>query len=124
MLDEVRLYAWLDCSLLGLTVLLLPALPPALLPSPELSSHTFAYALVYPDKRGLHVLRDIGVVKGVEGSGEAGKTLRECGLEVGDFLDVAVSPAAPDTAAAEPTLAAAEAAGDGEGVAEAKAAQQ
>ncbi len=89
--SEVSLHVWMDSSLLELTALLLLSLPPTLPPPPSFPIPTLSYSLVYPDKRGIHVLREVGVVKGVGGGDDGEKTLKDCGLEIGDHIDVAIS---------------------------------
>ena len=92
--DEVRLHVWLDTSLQELTALILTSLPPSFTPLPSPYSSplplTFSFSLIYPDKSGSPVLRHVGHTLGPLGGADATKTLRQCGLEVGDSVDVAI----------------------------------
>ena len=89
--DQLVLHVWPDCTLHHLITLSL-ATHATPLPPPHLAT-TLSFALVYPDRTGKHVLRQVGqVVYGGEGEeDEAGRrTLRELKLEIGDYIDVAV----------------------------------
>ena len=93
-LPSLALHVWHDCTLHQLIALIHTA-PSSPLPPPLPQRATFSFALVYPDRAGKLVVRQAASVKHDVGGGErdeAGqRTLRELKLEIGDFLDVAVS---------------------------------
>ena len=88
----MRLHVWLDTTLQELTALVLTSLPPSIptLPTSFPLSLTLSFSLIYPDKTGTLVLRPIGRTTGPLGGADAARSLQQCGLEVGDWLDVAV----------------------------------
>lgn len=93
-LPSLALHVWHDCTLHQLIALIHSA-PSSPLSPPPPQRATFSFALVYPDRAGKLVVRQVASVKhdvGGGGQDEAGqRTLRELKLEMGDFLDVAVS---------------------------------
>lgn len=99
--DQLLLHVWHDCTLHHLITLLhthptTPLTPPTHpLTATTTTTTTLSFALVYPDRTGRHVLRQVAVVRCGEESGEEDevgqRTLRELKLEIGDYMDVAVT---------------------------------
>ena len=63
-----------------------PPLAPA--PPPPLAPHSFA--LVYPDRRGRHVMRQVGQVHATRLGEDDSKTLGGLSFQTGDYMDVAI----------------------------------
>merc|ERR1711907_424370 len=83
--DEVQIYTWPDATLRELTTLIKEVNDASRRRDARIS-----FALVYPDKRGEPVVRQIGRVLSSKRTDEDAKSLRDHGFQCGDFLDVAV----------------------------------
>merc|ERR1712138_13252 len=83
--DEVQIYTWPDATLRELTTLIKEVNDASRRRDARIS-----FALVYPDKRGEPVVRQIGRVMSSKRTDDDAKALRDHGFQVGDFLDVAV----------------------------------
>lgn len=82
-LDEVAMYTWRDATLRELADLVRQVRPQA-----RQKGARLAFALVFPDARGRHVMRPVGEVP----SSSDARTLDSLRFEIGDFLDVTVLP--------------------------------
>jgi len=115
--DQLLIYTWLDATLGELTNLIQGSKKVTQMINKEVSLYSaphstiiaeFSISLIYPDRTGQQVLREIGSVERVVG-GSGGvtasvnavfphhstlsaesKTLQQIKLEIGDFLDVAI----------------------------------
>merc|ERR1712094_69829 len=83
--DEVQIYTWPDATLRELTTLIKEVNDASRRRDARIS-----FALVYPDKRGDPVVRQIGRVMSSKRIDDDQKALRDHGFQVGDFLDVAI----------------------------------
>ena len=86
--NEMQIYTWPDCTLRELVDLIQDANPAA-----RGARARFGFALVFPDKSGRNVLKEIGQLSSkrqgpqdVDGD----RTLRNLRFETGDYLDVAI----------------------------------
>jgi len=86
--NELQIYTWMDATLKELTGLVKEVNPDA-----RRKGTFFDFALVYPDLRTPgYRMRDIGsTCAGQKGVDDA-KTLSQCRFQVGDFLDIAITP--------------------------------
>ncbi|KDD74001.1 Sin3 associated polypeptide p18 [Helicosporidium sp. ATCC 50920] len=84
--DEFQVYTWQDATLRELCDLVKEVHPGAQRVSARLS-----FALVYPDRQGENVMREIGQVHGSRRGPDDHKTLRGVNFQIGDYLDVAIS---------------------------------
>lgn len=88
-IEEVQIYTWKDATLRELTTLIKEIHQGARHRTARLS-----FALIYPDKTGRLVLREIGQTQAFPRRGDPlrddNKTLDEVQFETGDFLDVAI----------------------------------
>mmetsp|Transcript_883 Transcript_883/g.1377 ORF Transcript_883/g.1377 Transcript_883/m.1377 type:complete len:139 (+) Transcript_883:71-487(+) len=82
---EMQIYTWPDATLRELTELIKQVNREARRPTARLS-----FALVYPDKQGHNVLREIGHAHSTRKGEDDEKALGELHFQTGDFLDVAV----------------------------------
>jgi len=80
--EEVQIYTWRDATLRELADLVRQVRPEARRRGARLQ-----FALVYPDRRGVCVMRHIGECPGPND----GLTLDAFHFEIGDYLDVAIS---------------------------------
>jgi len=92
---EHHLHTWLDASLRELHDLLKQVEPIAKERSSRLS-----FAIVYPDKRGVLTLKEVGSTRSIQRGPDDEKTLAELHFQAGDFLDVALFSGFVDPAAA------------------------
>merc|ERR1712046_523319 len=83
--DEVQIYTWPDATLRELTTLIKEVNDASRRRDARIS-----FALVYPDKRGEPVVRQIGRVFSSRRTEDDTKALRDHGFQIGDFLDVAI----------------------------------
>ena len=83
--DEVQLYTWMDATLRELSDLLKEVSPSARERNSQLS-----FAIVYPDKRGTLVLKEVGIIHSLRKGEHDDKNLAGLHFQTGDFLDVAV----------------------------------
>ncbi|KAG5882799.1 hypothetical protein JTB14_035629 [Gonioctena quinquepunctata] len=89
--NELQIYTWRDATLQELTQLVKEVNPEA-----RRKGTKFSFACVYPDTRqSVYRLREIGsTMTGVKGSEDL-KTLGQLRLNIGDYLDIAITP--PDS---------------------------
>eukprot|EP01114_Cavostelium_apophysatum_P018000 TRINITY_DN5472_c0_g1_i1.p1 TRINITY_DN5472_c0_g1~~TRINITY_DN5472_c0_g1_i1.p1 ORF type:complete len:148 (+),score=14.89 TRINITY_DN5472_c0_g1_i1:291-734(+) len=98
--DEIQIYTWKDATLREITTLLQQVVSAANSKNARLS-----FAVVYPDKIGRMVLKEIGTCWSApsvaasrtrrttaEITKDDNKTLDELRFETGDYLDVAIYP--------------------------------
>lgn len=84
--DEVQIYTWKDATLRELTDLVKEVAPEARRRNAKLS-----FALVYPDRHGRFVLREVGKTFSFgNGRLDDSLALAELGFQIGDYLDVAI----------------------------------
>merc|ERR1712150_120846 len=99
---ELQIYTWLDATLKELTYLIRQAKPESKLKAtsfdfvrvfPALNDHRRSYQdQISPLRRLDYNYRDIGkTISGIKGV-EDKKTLSECKFEIGDYLDVSITP--------------------------------
>lgn len=81
----MQLHTWMDASLRDLTDLVKQT-------SESARQHfiRLSFAVVYPDKRGALVLKEVGSVHALRRGPDDEKTLRQLHFQPGDYLDVAV----------------------------------
>ncbi|KAE9548775.1 hypothetical protein FO519_008013 [Halicephalobus sp. NKZ332] len=86
--NELQIYTWMDCTLRELMLLIKDVNTES---KPKGTS--FDFALVSPDRFSPRMnIRTIGVtINGTRGIDDA-KTLADCKFEVGDYIDVAITP--------------------------------
>ena len=91
--NEMQIYTWPDATLRELTDLIQDANPAA-----RGARTRIAFALVYPDKTGRHVLKEIGQVSGRKGPQDADgeKSLASLRFETGDYMDIAIHTNKPN----------------------------
>mmetsp|Transcript_28538 Transcript_28538/g.71729 ORF Transcript_28538/g.71729 Transcript_28538/m.71729 type:complete len:177 (+) Transcript_28538:56-586(+) len=77
---ELKIYTWFDATLAELTKLLQSA-------SPEARRGRLSFSVVFLHPRGSYLMRP---VMGQSGGGPGDRTLKELGVEAGDYMDVAV----------------------------------
>lgn len=83
---SLPIYTWRDATLGELAEQIRAAVPEArAAPGARLE-----FALVFPDKTGHFKVKPVGIVRGADGSEDSFMTLDRVGLQVGDFLDVAI----------------------------------
>ncbi|KAI4356856.1 hypothetical protein L6164_000843 [Bauhinia variegata] len=83
--DEVQIYTWKDATLRELTDLVKEVAPPARRRNAKLS-----FALVYPDKHGRFLVREVGKTLSY-GTGKSDDlALAQLDFQIGDYLDVAI----------------------------------
>ncbi|KAJ6807446.1 putative histone deacetylase complex subunit SAP18 [Iris pallida] len=85
--DEVQIYTWMDATLRELTDLVKEVAQAARKREAKLS-----FAFVYPDKNGRFVVKGVGMTYSF-GNGrriDDGKTLKDLGFQIGDYLSVAI----------------------------------
>jgi len=87
---EHQLHMWLDASLRELHDLLKQVEPLARDRNSRLS-----FAIVYPDKRGMLTLKEVGSTRSIQRGPDDEKTLAELHFQAGDFLDVALMSGYP-----------------------------
>nr|CAG4644435.1 EOG090X0HU3 [Lepidurus arcticus] len=87
--NELQIYTWMDATLKEITSLVKEVNPDA-----RRKGTFFDFALVFPDPRGPgYRMRDIGsTISGQKGNDDA-KSLSQCRFTIGDFMDIAISPA-------------------------------
>lgn len=83
--DEVLLHTWPDATLREITTLLKQVNDEARRKEARLQ-----FAFVYPDKRGVMVLRPVGKVASSRKGDDDEKQLRALGWQPGDVLDIAI----------------------------------
>ncbi|KGN56569.1 histone deacetylase complex subunit SAP18 isoform X2 [Cucumis sativus] len=84
--DEVQIYTWKDATLRELTDLVKEVAPEARRRNAKLS-----FALVYPDRHGRFVLREVGKTFSFGNRRlDDSLALGELGFQIGDYLDVAI----------------------------------
>ncbi|XP_038683110.1 histone deacetylase complex subunit SAP18-like isoform X1 [Tripterygium wilfordii] len=87
--DEVQIYTWKDATLRELTDLVYVK---EVAPAARRRDIRLSFALVYPDKNGRFVVREVGKTFSF-GSGrrlDDTKALAELDFQIGDYLDVAI----------------------------------
>ncbi|XP_015908795.1 histone deacetylase complex subunit SAP18 [Parasteatoda tepidariorum] len=86
--NELQIYTWLDATLKELTSLVKEVNPDA-----RRKGTHFDFALVFPEPRGPNYrMREIGRTCSGEKSADDGKSLSACRFQIGDYLDIAISP--------------------------------
>ncbi|KAK9840666.1 hypothetical protein WJX81_008397 [Elliptochloris bilobata] len=83
--EEVQVYTWMDATLRELTELIQEVQPAARRQQARLE-----FALIYPDRRGRNVLREVGQTSATRRGPDDEKTLRDLNFQTGDFMDVAI----------------------------------
>ena len=87
--NELRLYAWEDCTLRELADMVKHERAETRRPRCQLS-----FAIVYPDRLGRNAMKEVGYVWATKAPQQAhaveNKTLRDLHFQTGDFIDVAV----------------------------------
>jgi len=91
--DEVQLHAWMNMTLRELSELIKQVYPSARDKQSRLS-----FSIVYPDKRGVLTLKDVGSTHALRRGPEDDKTLAELHFQAGDYMDVALIPPIPPMA--------------------------
>jgi hypothetical protein len=76
-LDNVQMYTWMDASLRELTDLVKEVQPAARRQGARLE-----FALVYPDRKGRNVMRQVGIVYAARETDDDFKTLKELNFQV------------------------------------------
>lgn len=84
--SALAIYTWRDATLGELAEQIRAQLPEAR----SQSTKGLEFALVFPDKTGHFQLRTMGTVRGSDSSEASATTLEKGGLQVGDYLDVAI----------------------------------
>ncbi|KAK5650326.1 hypothetical protein RI129_001355 [Pyrocoelia pectoralis] len=87
--NELQIYTWKDATLNELALLVKEVNPEA-----RRKGTKFSFALVYPDVRApMYRMREIGsTTTGQKGPDDL-KTLLQARLSVGDYMDIAITPA-------------------------------
>lgn len=83
--DEIAIYTWRDATVREIHDLLAEVHPAA-----RRRGARLGFAIVYPDRRGMTVLRPAAVLFTSRPGPDDSKSLAELGFEIGDFLDVAI----------------------------------
>ena len=85
--NEVQIYTWPDATLREITNLMKDVIPHA-----ANANVSLVFSLVYPDKEGIHVIKQIGRVQGNNNrpGQDDDKTLASLKFQTGDFLDVVI----------------------------------
>eukprot|EP01098_Paradermamoeba_levis_P010143 TRINITY_DN4246_c0_g1_i1.p1 TRINITY_DN4246_c0_g1~~TRINITY_DN4246_c0_g1_i1.p1 ORF type:complete len:217 (+),score=71.99 TRINITY_DN4246_c0_g1_i1:102-752(+) len=83
--DESQIYTWRDATLREITELIKEV-------KPEVRKRDvrLLFALVFPDKRGKAVIKEVGQVISTKKGEDDQKSLHDLHFEVGDYLDVAI----------------------------------
>lgn len=86
--NELQIYTWRDATLHELTQLVKEVNPEA-----RRKGTKFSFAFVYPDiRQPVYRLREVGsTMTGLKGSDDL-KTLGQLRLNIGDYMDIAISP--------------------------------
>ena len=79
------MHTWMDATLRELSDLIKEASPSARDRNSQLS-----LAVVYPDRRGVMVLKEVGIIHALRHGPDDLKTLEKLQFQTGDFLDCAV----------------------------------
>ncbi|XP_067674651.1 histone deacetylase complex subunit SAP18-like [Haliotis asinina] len=86
--NELQIYTWMDATLKELTSLVKEVNPDA-----RRKGTFFDFAIVYPDPRSpTHRLREIGTTCSGRKSADDTVTLASKKFQIGDFLDIAITP--------------------------------
>jgi len=86
--NELQIYTWQDATLKELTSLVKEVNPDA-----RRKGTYFDFALVFPDVRGPgYRMREIGTTISGQPGPDDGKTLSDARFQIGDYLDVAITP--------------------------------
>lgn len=85
--DEMQIYTWADATLRELADLIREAKPHCRRPRCE-----FSFAIVYPDRQGKCVLKEVGRIRSGDTRHQIHdvKTLHSLHFQTGDYLDVAI----------------------------------
>ncbi|KAM7275900.1 hypothetical protein ACFE04_017766 [Oxalis oulophora] len=83
--DEVQIYTWKDATLRELTDLVKEVAPAARKKNAKLS-----FALVYPDKNGRNVVKEVGMTSAYGNGRDDHRALADLSFQIGDYLDVAI----------------------------------
>lgn len=83
--NELMMYTWEDATLRELTDLIKSAQPAA-----KRGNARLEFALVYPDKKGRNVMRQVGVTNSTRPGPDDLKTLKSIQFQTGDYMDVAI----------------------------------
>lgn len=84
--NEIQIYTWPDASLREIADLV----KDVILRSVQQKHVTLTFALVYPDKEGRFVLRNVGRLASFRGGPDDKKTLADVNFQTGDYLDILV----------------------------------
>ncbi|KAA0049010.1 histone deacetylase complex subunit SAP18 [Cucumis melo var. makuwa] len=85
--DEVQIYTWKDATLRELTDLVVKEVAP----EARRRNAKLSFALVYPDRHGRFVLREVGKTFSFGNRRlDDSLALGELGFQIGDYLDVAI----------------------------------
>ncbi|KAF0698794.1 Aste57867_10583 [Aphanomyces stellatus] len=82
--NEYHIYTWPDATLREIAELIQDANDDAR------KQNRLAISLVYPDRRGKHIVKKAGIVNTSRKSPDEDKTLAGIGFQNGDYLDVAI----------------------------------
>ncbi|KAG8200537.1 hypothetical protein JTE90_000610 [Oedothorax gibbosus] len=86
--NELQIYTWMDATLKELTTLVKEVNPDS-----RRKGTYFDFALVWPEVRGPgYRMREIGRTISGEKFQDDNKTLESCNFQIGDYLDIAISP--------------------------------
>ncbi|CAL1271458.1 unnamed protein product [Larinioides sclopetarius] len=86
--NELQIYTWMDATLKELTNLVKEVNPDA-----RRKGTYFDFALVFPEARGPgYRMREIGRTCSGEKFPDDNKTLASCRFQIGDYLDIAITP--------------------------------
>ncbi|CAM9225891.1 unnamed protein product [Chrysoparadoxa australica] len=83
--QEVSLYVWFDTTLREISSMFQDAVPEA-----RRRNSRCTFCVVYPDKQGNQLFKQVGCVRQMEKGEDDGKTLKELNYSAGDYVDVAV----------------------------------
>eukprot|EP01026_Neomeris_dumetosa_P045129 TRINITY_DN3822_c0_g1_i2.p3 TRINITY_DN3822_c0_g1~~TRINITY_DN3822_c0_g1_i2.p3 ORF type:complete len:138 (+),score=19.37 TRINITY_DN3822_c0_g1_i2:260-673(+) len=82
---EIQIYTWMDATLRELADLVKDVAAIA-----RKRNAVQYFSVVYPDRRGKMIMKDIGEVHCERKGEDDSKTLKELNFQTGDFLDVAI----------------------------------
>ena len=89
--EELQIYTWFDATLSELMGLIRK------LPNYRDRGTQFSYSIVFPEPSApTYRMRHVGVTIGGKRGPDDDKTLGECRLQIGDYIDVAILPTGAD----------------------------
>ena len=82
---EIHLHTWMDATLRELSDMIKQSVPEA-----RMRGSRISFAIVYPDKRGVLVVKEVGSTHALRRGPYDEKNLTELHFQAGDFMDVAI----------------------------------